>query len=98
MEKQILEILREIKEDVSELKSKVNEHGEILKEHSVILSALKTGQELLKAELSEMKLQNAKDFGEVREQINDVKRDQDINWKKAVENEREIERLKSRVN
>ena len=43
--------------------------GETLKEHTRMLSALKTGQESLKAELNEMKLQNAKDFGEVKEQL-----------------------------
>lgn len=43
--------------------------GETLKEHTRLLSALKTGQESLKAELNEMKLQNAKDFGEVKEQL-----------------------------
>ncbi|MEK5389666.1 hypothetical protein NSQ59_04670 [Margalitia sp. FSL K6-0131] len=43
--------------------------GETLKEHTRMLSALKTGQESLKAELNEMKLQSAKDFGEVKEQL-----------------------------
>ena len=47
----------------------LKEHGETLKEHSRILSALRTGQEFLKAELSEMKIQNAKDFSEIKEQL-----------------------------
>ncbi|MGE6257015.1 hypothetical protein ACQKCU_03735 [Heyndrickxia sporothermodurans] len=43
--------------------------GETLKEHGGLLSALITGQESLKAELSEMRLQNAKDFAEIKEQL-----------------------------
>jgi hypothetical protein len=59
MEKQILSLLQKMNETLEE-------HSLILKEHSSILSALKTGQEYLSAEISEMRLQNAKDFGEIR--------------------------------
>jgi hypothetical protein len=44
------------------LEEKLDLHEEILKEHSLILGALINGQEGLKAELSEMLLQNAKDL------------------------------------
>jgi methylase of polypeptide subunit release factors len=47
----------------------LKEHGEILKEHSFILGALRNGQEVLKAEISEMRLQNAKEFGEIKSQL-----------------------------
>ncbi|HEY2421607.1 MAG TPA: hypothetical protein VGI04_09335 [Neobacillus sp.] len=60
-------ILKEHSVILKEHSNILNEHSESLKEHGRILSALRTGQEFNKAELSEMKLQNAKDFGEMKE-------------------------------
>ncbi|WML46604.1 hypothetical protein RCG23_13155 [Neobacillus sp. PS3-34] len=65
MEEQILLALQQIN-------SKLNTQGETLKEHGLILGALKSGQEGLMAELSELRLQNAKDFGEIREQLKGI--------------------------
>jgi hypothetical protein len=83
MEDQIITLLHEMNNKLDRLEGTLNEqseilkehsgildgHGETLKEHGRILSALRTGQEFLKAEISELKLQNAKDFGEMKEQL-----------------------------
>jgi hypothetical protein len=44
----------------------LKEHGETLKEHSRILSALRTGQEFLKAELIEMKYKMLKTLAKLK--------------------------------
>jgi predicted phosphatase len=74
MEKQIFALLQQMNDKLDNLEGTLKEHSgilkehsETLKEHSRILSALRTGQEFQKAEFSEMKLQNAKDFGEIKE-------------------------------
>lgn len=76
MEKQIFTLLQEMNNKLDRLEGTLIEHRGILdshsetfKEHGRILSALRTGQEFLKAEISELKLQNAKDFGEMKEQL-----------------------------
>jgi hypothetical protein len=76
LEKQILTLLQQMDSRLQQMDEKINHmeekldlHGEILKEHSLILGALINGQEGLKAELSEMRLQNAKEFGEIKAQL-----------------------------
>lgn len=49
---------------------KLDEHSEQFKEHGQMLAELKSGQEFLNAEISELK--NAKDSGEVKEQLKDM--------------------------
>ena len=84
------EMLKEHGETLKEHSETLKEHGETLKEHSRILSALRTGQEFLKAELSEMKLQNAKDFYEIKEQLKnqedsiEILKDETWNNKKSI--------------
>ncbi len=60
MEKQILGALHNIQETL-------RDHGTILREHGQMLSALKTGQEELKAEIDGMKIQNAKEFSDIKD-------------------------------
>jgi soluble P-type ATPase len=104
MEKQILTILQQMNNKLDHLdftltkhgeiliehSETLKEHGETLKEHSRILSALRTGQEFQKAELSEMKLQNAKDFNEIKEQLKnqedsiEILKDETWNNKKSI--------------
>ncbi|WP_066073068.1 hypothetical protein [Neobacillus soli] len=76
MEKEIMALLQQMNGKLDNLEGTLKEHsgilkeyGETLKEHSRMLSALRTGQEFNKAELSEMKLQNAKDLGENKEHL-----------------------------
>jgi hypothetical protein len=59
MEKQIVAALQQISE-------KLDSHTEIFKEDSIILGGLKTGQEYLKAEVSKLRIQNARVFGELK--------------------------------
>ncbi|MBT2720752.1 hypothetical protein [Bacillus sp. ISL-46] len=83
------EMLKEHGKMLKEHSETLNEHGETLKEHGRIL-ALRTGQEFLKAELSEMKLQNAKDFSEIKEQLKnqedsiEILKDETWNNKKSI--------------
>jgi septal ring factor EnvC (AmiA/AmiB activator) len=97
MEKQILTLLQQMNKKLDQLdftlkehSETLKEHGETLKEHSRILSALRTGQEFLKAELSEMKLQNVKDFNEIKEQLKnqedsiEILKDETWNNKKSI--------------
>jgi hypothetical protein len=79
MEKKIFAILQQINDKLDNHGQKLDNHGESiqliheqLKEHSIILGSLKTSQEAFKAELSESRLQNAKDFGDIKEQIKEI--------------------------
>ena len=83
-EEQIIEMLGKImdKQDkhthiLNEHSKKLREHRHILenhscqlKEHGQILTALRAGQEHLKAGLDGMKISNAKDFGGLKEEVN----------------------------
>jgi hypothetical protein len=69
--KQISGRLDQIGGKLDQIHEKLDIHDVTLKEHSLILSALRNGQEGLKAELSEMRHQNAKDFGEIKAQLKD---------------------------
>ncbi|MFJ7726835.1 hypothetical protein ACIQXV_11790 [Neobacillus sp. NPDC097160] len=90
MEKQIFTLLQQMNNKLDRLEGTLKEHSETLKEHGRILSALRTGQEFQKAELSEMKLQNAKDFSEIKEQLKnqedsiEILKDETWNNKKSI--------------
>lgn len=58
--------LDSIERRLDSVENKLEIQEETLKEHSKILGALITGQEFLKAEISELRLQNAKDFEEIK--------------------------------
>lgn len=45
--------------------------GETLKDHGQMLRALQSGQEYLKAEIDGMKIANAKEFGSLKEALED---------------------------
>ncbi|PLR94475.1 hypothetical protein [Bacillus sp. T33-2] len=100
MEKQILQALQQINETLKQqgetLKQQgetLKEHGETLKEHGLILGALRSGQEALKAELSEFKLQNARDFGQLREQISGIELSVEILKEESWTNKKDIRRV-----
>lgn len=71
----------------------LKENGETLKEHGSILRDLRSGQEALKAEVSELKLQYAKDFGEIREQIKDIEVSIEILKEESWNNRMDIRRV-----
>ncbi len=100
MEKEILGMLKEIKSTLNEHSRILNEHSQILnehsqkfKEHGQILGALKVGQEGLKAEMSELRLQNAKDFGVVKEQIKTLEDSIEILKDETWTNKKDIRRI-----
>lgn len=67
--------------------------GETLKEHTSLIKALINGQESLKAELSEMRLQNAKDFGEIKGQIKGIEDSIDLLKEDIWMNKKDIRRI-----
>jgi hypothetical protein len=71
----------------------LKQHGETLKEHGRILGALRSGQEAIKAELSELRLQNAKDFGEIRELIKNHDISIELLKEETWSNKKEIRRV-----
>ncbi|WML46179.1 hypothetical protein [Neobacillus sp. PS3-40] len=79
MEKQILTLLQQMNEK--------------LDDHSLILGALRNGQESLKAEFSEMRLQNAKEFGEIKAQIKNHEDSIEILKEESWNNRRSILRV-----
>ncbi|RDW20737.1 hypothetical protein [Oceanobacillus chungangensis] len=57
---------------------KLDEHKSQLNEHKQILSALLTGQDYLKAEIDGMKLANAKEYGDIKEEISIISTNQEL--------------------
>ncbi|MFK4996823.1 hypothetical protein ACI2OX_02650 [Bacillus sp. N9] len=72
-------------------------HSETFKEHGMVLKALKVGQEGLKAEINELRLQNAKDFGKNREQLKSVEVSVDILKEESWNNRKDIRRLQKHL-
>lgn len=93
MDKQILDLLKQMNEKLEQQSGILNEHGQQLNEHGHILGALKTGQESLKAELSALKLQNAKEFGEIKEQISSIEISVDMLKEESWNNRKDIRRI-----
>ncbi|GAA0459496.1 hypothetical protein [Alkalibacillus silvisoli] len=95
------EILKEhsklLKEHSNILEShdaKLQSHSDMLKEHGRMLSSLRTGQEELKAEIDGMKLENAKEFGEIKSRISIVEAQNDALKDETWQNKIEIYRFK----
>ncbi|MFA9559719.1 hypothetical protein ACERII_20625 [Evansella sp. AB-rgal1] len=70
-------------------------HGETLREHGRMLSALRTGQEELKAELDGMRLENAKEFGELKENVKNVEASIEVLKDETWMNKKDIYRIKT---
>lgn len=80
----------------------LGEHGKELKlqrtqltEHGQILNALMTGQEHLKSEMDGMRVSNAKEFGNLKEKIDNVATNQDLLREDTWENKVDIRRIKN---
>ncbi|HHW36140.1 MAG TPA: hypothetical protein GXX18_02380 [Bacillales bacterium] len=78
----------------------LGEHGQILEKHSLVLAdhgqllnALRHGQESLKAEISELRLQNAKEFGEVKEQIKNIEISNELLKEDNWNNKKDIRKI-----
>jgi hypothetical protein len=94
------EILKQHGEMLKQHSVILKEHGEILKqigetlkENGRILEALRSGQENLKAELSELRLHIAKDFGEIRELIKENEVSIELLKEETWSNKKEIRRV-----
>ncbi|MCD8511819.1 MAG: hypothetical protein LRY73_19515 [Bacillus sp. (in: Bacteria)] len=70
-------------------------HSETLKEHGRMLSALRIGQEELKAELDGMKILNAKEFGEIKEQLKNTEASMEVLKDETFMNKKDIYRIKT---
>lgn len=88
------QILGEHSQILGEHSQTLENHGSQLKEHGQILTALRAGQDHLKAEMDGMKLANAKEFGEVKEQINTIAINQEILRNDTWTNKVDIHRIK----
>lgn len=79
---------------LEQIMGRLDEHSEVLEEHSVHLSALRTGQELLKAELDGMKIANAKEFGALKKEMQEYTINFGLLRDEVWEQKVDIERIK----
>jgi chromosome segregation ATPase len=93
VETQILKALDQINSKLEMQGELLLLHGETMKEHTGILSALRNGQESLKAEISELRLQTTKDLGEIKEQIKGMEDSIDVLKEESWTNKKDIRRL-----
>lgn len=88
-------ILKEHSEKHDEHSAQFKEHGIQLKEHGQILTALRSGQEYLKAEMDGMKIANAKEFGSIREEVSLISTNQELLREDTWANKVDIHRIKN---
>ncbi|GLB61879.1 hypothetical protein [Cytobacillus sp. NCCP-133] len=93
-------LLKEQGETLKKQGETLKEHGETIKlqgitqkEHTGLLGALISGQEALKAEISEFRLQNAKEFGELKDRMETQEVSLEILEKETWNNKKEIRRI-----
>ena len=91
---QIIEMLGKIMDKLDEHSQTLEKHGTQLKEHGQILTALRAGQEHVKAELDGMKISNAKEFGSLKEEVNTSLINQEILRNESWANKVDIQRIK----
>lgn len=96
-EEKITGMFEQIMGKLDEHSQILGEHTQILGEHSQILSALRTGQEYLKAEIEGMKISNAKEFGSMKSGMDNIKIDIKILKDQSWENKADIERIKNKM-
>ncbi len=88
------QILNEHSQILGEHSQTLENHSSQLKEHGQILTALRAGQDHLKAEFDGMKLANAKEFGELKEEINTISINQELLRDDTWTNKVDIHRIK----
>jgi len=101
-EEKIISMLQKIMEKQDEHSQILDEHSQKhdnhaaqFKEHGQILSALRTGQEYLKAEIDAMKMTNAEKFGNMKEQISQISANQDLLREDIWQNKVDVHRIKN---
>ncbi|RYG71933.1 hypothetical protein EU245_12435 [Lentibacillus lipolyticus] len=77
------------------IQQKLEEHSTTLKEHGQMLTALRSGQEYIKAELDGFKVSSAKDVGELKDQLSDQSAKMDILKDETWSSKVDIHRIKS---
>lgn len=87
-------ILGEHGKILDEYREILGNHSSQLEEHGQILTAVRSGQEHLKAELDGMKVSNAKEFGKLRKKVSDVSINQELLREETWENKVDIQRIK----
>ena len=73
---------------------KLDHHTLTLEEHGNMLSALRTGQEHLKAQIEGMKISNAKEFGKLNERMDTVSDHIELLRDESWEQKTDIHRIK----
>ena len=81
----------QILEDHSQV---LENHSTQLNEHGQILTALRAGQEHLKAEFDGMKISKAKEFGSLKEEVNTSSINQELLRNDTWANKVDIQRIK----
>jgi hypothetical protein len=90
-------ILKEHGETLNNHGQLLKNQGETLKEHGLILGTLKVGQEGLKAEINELRLQNAKEFGEIKEKISGIEVSVEMLREDSWNNRKDILRVQKTI-
>ncbi|UJL45843.1 hypothetical protein KFZ58_15880 [Virgibacillus sp. NKC19-16] len=80
---------------LGEHSQKLDNHESTLQEHGQILTALRSGQEHLKAELDGMKVSNAREFGEIKEGWGNISTNLELLRNDTWENKVDIHRIKN---
>jgi phage shock protein A len=94
---QLVSMVGHLREDVDTIKQDVAELKVDVAMLKTEVATLKTEMTTMKTELNTMKETQEKQHAEVIGKLDLLSVDQEITWKKTVENEREIERLKKYV-
>ena len=87
------EILKSNTERLANLEEIQHLQTETLKEQTSLISSLKNGQESLKAELSQLRLQNAHEFGEMKERLKGIEDSFDLLKKEVWMSKKDIKRI-----
>jgi DNA repair ATPase RecN len=89
--------LDEHSKKLDEHSQKLDEHSKILSEHGEILSALRFGQDHLKAEIDGIKVSNAKEFGALKEQVSEINAKTEVLRDESWKNKTDIHRIKTTI-
>ncbi|WP_062106928.1 hypothetical protein [Bacillus niameyensis] len=90
-------ILNEHSQILNEHTQKLKEHDQKFAESKQILDALRYGQEGLKAEISELRLQNAKDIEETKKRTTDAELSLELLKEETWGNKKDIRRIQKTI-
>ncbi|WP_373893864.1 hypothetical protein [Virgibacillus sp. CBA3643] len=90
--------LDEHNQKLDEHSQKLDNHESTLQEHGQILTALRSGQEHLKAEVDGMKISNAKEFGELKDGWKNISTYLEVLRNDTFTNKLDIQKMKETMN